>query len=201
MWSVRRAVPLLECGEFSGSGVDGNDANPENAIESEPMSIPANIDDKLHAMGLTLPQVPAPGGNYASARRSGNLVYLAGVISADAGGVMSGTVGQERTVEDGYAAARACALTQLAVLRNELGTLNAIEQVLTLNGYVNAVLGFPDSPTVINGASDLLVELLGEAGRHARAAVGVCALPRNAMVEVQMVVCVAPEKMRTGAAS
>jgi len=77
---------------------------------------------------------------------------------------------------------------QLAVLRRELGTLDAIEEVLTLNGYVNAVPGFGDSPAVINGASDLLVSIFGEAGRHVRAAVGVSALPRNALVEVQMTV-------------
>jgi enamine deaminase RidA (YjgF/YER057c/UK114 family) len=113
---------------------------------------------------------------------------LAGVISTIDGAVAAGTVGLNRTVEEGYAAARACALTQLAVLRQHLGSLDAIKQVLTLNGYVNAVSGFEDSPKVINGASDLLVEIFGDAGRHVRAAIGVSALPRNALVEVQMTV-------------
>jgi enamine deaminase RidA (YjgF/YER057c/UK114 family) len=92
----------------------------------------------------------------------------------------------DRTIEEGYAAARACALTQLAVLKRELGSLDRIAEVLTVNGYVNADPGFADSPAVINGASDLLVAVLGEAGRHVRAAVGVSALPRNALVEIQM---------------
>jgi enamine deaminase RidA (YjgF/YER057c/UK114 family) len=89
-------------------------------------------------------------------------------------------------VEEGYAAARACALTQLAVLRRHLGSLDLLKSIVTVNGYVNAVAGFADSPRVINGASDLFVEVLGDAGRHVRAAIGVSALPRNALVEVQI---------------
>ena len=113
-------------------------------------------------------------------------MFLSGVISTDAQGVITGTAGADRSIEDGYAAARACALTQLAALKRELGSLDRVAEVLTVNGYVNAVAGFPDSPAVINGASDLLVAVFGEAGRHVRAAVGVNALPRNALVEVQM---------------
>jgi len=138
-----------------------------------------------------LPQLPAPGGNYLSAKRVGTIVYLAGVVSANADGVITGTAGLDRSIEDGYAAARACALTQLAVLKRELGSLNRVAEVLTVNGYVNAAPGFADSPAVINGASDLLVQIFGEAGRHVRAAIGVSALPRNALVEVQMTVRVA----------
>ena len=145
-------------------------------------------EEHLSALGLTLPPPPAPGGNYLSAKCVGAIVYLAGVISTNSSGVMTGTVGLDRTVADGYSAARACALTQLAVLRRELGSLDAIAEVLTVNGYVNAVAGFEDSPAVINGASDLLVQLFGEAGKHVRAAVGVSALPRNAIVEIQMTV-------------
>ena len=85
----------------------------------------------------------------------------------------TGTVGAGRTIEEGYAAARACALTQLAVLKQHLGSLDAVKKIVTVNGYVNAVPGFQDSPKVINGASDLFVELFGEAGRHVRAAIGV----------------------------
>ena len=138
-----------------------------------------------------MPQLPAPGGNYLSAKRVGTIVYLAGVVSANADGVITGTAGLDRSIEDGYAAARACALTQLAVLKRELGSLNRVAEVLTVNGYVNAAPGFADSPAVINGASDLLVQIFGEAGRHVRAAIGVSALPRNALVEVQMTVRVA----------
>ena len=145
-------------------------------------------EEKLAALGLTLPQLPAPGGNYVSAKRFGAIVYLAGVISTDAGGVIAGIADSSRIVEAGYAAARACALTQLAVLRRELGSLDRVAEILTVNGYVNAASGFGDSPAIINGASDLLVEVFGEAGRHVRAAIGVSALPRNALVEVQMTV-------------
>ena len=105
------------------------------------------------------------------------IVYLAGVISAGPQGVITGTAGADRSIEDGYAASRACALTQLAVLKRELGSLDAVAEVLTVNGYVNAAPGFADSPAVINGASDLLVQVFGEAGKHVRAAVGVSALP------------------------
>ena len=101
---------------------------------------------------------------------------------------MTGTVGLDRTVADGYNAARACALTQMAVLERELGTLESVAEIISLNGYVNAIAGFEDSPAVINGASDLLVQVFGESGKHVRAAIGVNALPRNAIVEIQMTV-------------
>jgi enamine deaminase RidA (YjgF/YER057c/UK114 family) len=143
---------------------------------------------KLRELDITLPVPPEAGGNYLSAKVVGRIVYMAGVISTDKSGVISGTVGLNRSVEDGYAAARACALTQLAVIRHQVGSLDAVKSVVSVNGYVNSVPGFPDSPKVINGASDLLVELFGESGRHVRAAIGVSGLPRNAIVEVQMVV-------------
>jgi enamine deaminase RidA (YjgF/YER057c/UK114 family) len=150
--------------------------------------MPAGTEARLKNLGISLPTLPAPGGNYLSARAIGPLVFLAGVISTDSAGVIAGTAGADRTVEEGYAAARACALTQLAVLRQHLGSLDAVKTIVSVNGYVNAVPGFPDSPRVINGASDLFVELFGEAGRHVRAANGVSALPRNALVELQMTV-------------
>ena len=145
-------------------------------------------EERIVELGLALPQAPAPGGNYVSAKRVGAVVYLSGVISTRAEGVIAGTVGADRSVADGYAAAQACALTQLAVLKRELGSLERVAEVLTVNGYVNAAPGFADSPAIINGASDLLVGVFGEAGRHVRAAVGLSALPRNALVELQMTV-------------
>jgi enamine deaminase RidA (YjgF/YER057c/UK114 family) len=143
-------------------------------------------ENKLASLGIDLPTPPAPGGNYVSAKRLGSVVYLSGVISTGPGGIITGKAGEDRTVEEGYAAARACALTQLAVLRRELGSLDRVAEVLTVNGYVNAAHGFADSPAVINGASDLLARVFGEAGRHVRAAVGVSGLPRHALVELQM---------------
>jgi enamine deaminase RidA (YjgF/YER057c/UK114 family) len=148
----------------------------------------ALIESRLRELGIVLPALPEPGGNYLPARTVGPIVYLAGVISMRDGEVISGTVGADRRIEDGYAAARACALTQLAVLASHLGSLDRVKNLVTVNGYVNALPGFPDSPKVINGASDLFVEIFGDAGRHVRAAIGVSALPRNALVELQMTV-------------
>jgi enamine deaminase RidA (YjgF/YER057c/UK114 family) len=142
--------------------------------------------EALAALGLSLPAPPAPGGNYVAAKQSGSTLYLSGVISTGPDGVIAGTAGVDRTVEEGYAAARACALTQLAVIQRELGSLDRVAEVLTVNGYVNAAAGFADSPAIVNGASDLLVQVFGEFGRHVRAALGVSALPRNALVELQM---------------
>jgi len=145
---------------------------------------------RLIALGLTLPSPPQPGGNYLPARRAGNLLYLSGVISTVAGSVVQGTVGLDRSIEEGYQAARACALTQLAVIRRELGSLDLVLGVVSVNGYVNSVAGFPDSPKVINGASDLLVAVFGDEGRHVRAAIGVSGLPMNALAELQMLVAI-----------
>lgn len=149
-------------------------------------------EQKLSEISVALPQLPMPGGNYVSSKQVGEVVYLAGAISSGPNGVITGTAGAGSSIEQGYAAARACALTQLAVLRRELGSLDRVAEVISVNGYVNAAPGFADSPAVINGASDLLVEVFGEAGRHVRAAVGVSALPRNALVEIQMTVRVKP---------
>ncbi|HEV2215465.1 MAG TPA: RidA family protein [Terracidiphilus sp.] len=156
-----------------------------NSREMKPMESP---EENLKALEIELPQPPKPGGNYVSTKRVGAVLYLSGVISTGPEGVIAGVAGAGRTVEEGYAAARACALTQLAVLKRELGSLDCVAEVLTVNGYVNAAPGFADSPEVINGASDLLVKVFGDAGRHVRAAVGLNALPRNALVEVQMTV-------------
>ncbi|SNT30713.1 Enamine deaminase RidA, house cleaning of reactive enamine intermediates, YjgF/YER057c/UK114 family [Granulicella rosea] len=142
----------------------------------------------LAELGLTLPAAPAPGGNYMSAKTVGNLVFLAGVISQTADGIVTGTVGLDRTVEEGYDAARSCALLQLAVLERHLGSLAAIKSVVSVNGYVNSIAGFADSPKVVNGASDLFLAVFGEPGRHVRAAIGVSGLPRHALVELQMTV-------------
>lgn len=142
----------------------------------------------MQELGLVLPSPPQAGGNYVPAKTVVGVVYLAGVISTGPDGIITGTVGQNRSVEEAKAAAKCCALTQLAVLQHHLGSLDAVKQIISLNGYVNAVAGFAESPQVINGASDLLVQVFGDAGRHVRAAVGVSALPRNALVELQMIV-------------
>jgi enamine deaminase RidA (YjgF/YER057c/UK114 family) len=155
---------------------------------SEGKGTTMSAEERFAALGLELPTPPTAGGNYLSFRQLGKVGYLAGVVSSNADGVITGCVGDGRSVEEGYAAAKACALMQLAVLRKFLGSLDRVEAVLTVNGYVNCVAGFSETPKVINGASDLLIEIFGDAGRHVRAAVGVNALPRNALVELQMTV-------------
>jgi enamine deaminase RidA (YjgF/YER057c/UK114 family) len=147
-----------------------------------------NIEKNLLEAGHMLPSLPTPGGNYVPAKTIGKLVYLSGVISTDANGVIAGRAGDDCGIEKGYAAAQACTLMHLAVLRQHLGSLDVVKSVVSVNGYVNAAPGFADSPKIINGASDLLVKVFGDAGKHVRAAVGVSALPRNALVELQMVV-------------
>ncbi len=142
----------------------------------------------LESLGIKLPPPSVPGGNYTSAKTCGNIVYLAGVVSQTPEGIITGTVGLDCTIEEGYAAARSCALMQLAVLESHLGSLDKIRSILTVNGYVNSVPQFADSPKVINGASDLFMSIFGEPGRHVRAAIGVSGLPRNALVELQMTV-------------
>lgn len=142
----------------------------------------------LARLDLKLPPPPTPGGNYCTAKTVGALVFLAGVISQDASGVITGTAGADRTADDAYAAARSCALLHLTLLEQHLGSLSRVKGVVSVNGYVNSVPGFADSPKAVNGASHLLMAVFGEAGRHVRAAIGVSGLPRNALVELQMVV-------------
>ncbi len=141
----------------------------------------------LQSLQIELPPPPVPGGNYLPFTRCGNVVYLAGVISVTSDGESwTGQIGNERDLEDGRRAARLCALNALATLRSITGSLDDVERLLYLGGYVNAVAGYGQSPSVVNGASDLFVEVFGEAGRHARAAVAVAGLPRNATVEIQL---------------
>ncbi|MGJ3242138.1 MAG: RidA family protein [Opitutales bacterium] len=148
-----------------------------------------DYEAKLELLGFDLPETPAPGGNYVPAVRVGNLVYTAGTICIKDGEMThTGKVGEGQTVESGYAGAQVCALNLLAAIKGEAGSLNNLKRFLTVNGYVNAVAGFPESPRVINGASDLFVSVFGERGKHARAAVAVAGLPRDSTVEVQCVV-------------
>lgn len=148
-----------------------------------------SAEDKLIELQLELPDAPLPGGNYLTHRRVGNLLYLAGVISVlSDDNEWTGQVGAERSLEYGYEAARACALNVLATIRNITGSLNCVKQFVSLSGYVSAIPAYGQSPSVINGASDLFVEIYGESGRHARAAVSVAGLPRNATVEIQVTV-------------
>ncbi len=148
------------------------------------------IEEKLGQLGYTLPAAAVPSASYLPFRINGNTLILAGVISARDGVVTAGQVGREQTVESAREAAVLCALATLASIKLALGNLSRVREFLYLGGYVNAVAGFDQSPQVINGASDLLVALYGDRGRHARAAVAVAGLPRNATVEIQVTVAI-----------
>ena len=152
----------------------------------------SQVEDKLNAMGLTVPVPPPPGGNYIPARRTGNVVFLSGVTpSRPDGTAFKGKLGRDLTVEEGYAAAQNCALKLLANLKKEIGDLDNVTKVIKLLGMVNSDPDFTQPPAVVNGCSDLLVEVLGEKGRHARSAVGLATLPGGVAVEIEMIVEVA----------
>ena len=147
------------------------------------------IDNKLASLGIVLPAITAPRANYVPARRQGNQVYISGQVPAEGGkDKFTGKLGSEFSVEEGQAAARLCAINILAQLKDALGgDLDRVTGVIRLGGFVNAERDFKDHPKVINGASDLMVEVFGEAGRHARAAVGCYSLPRNVPVEIEAI--------------
>lgn len=145
-------------------------------------------DQRLAELGIELPTAPAPAGNYVACMEVGSLLYLSGAICLVNGEMThTGKIGESRDIAYGQEAARVCALNLLAVAKAHLGDLDRVSRVVQLNGFVNGVPGFADSPAVINGASDLLVEILGERGRHTRAAVAVTGLPKDTTVEIQAV--------------
>ena len=160
-----------------------------------PPSAAQDAESRLAELGITLPSPPAPVANYVRAVRTGNLVFLAGHGPLQANGTyVTGKVGRDLTVDEGYAAARLTGLALLASLREEIGSLNNVRRIVKVNGMVNATDGFQDHPNVINGCSDLFVEIFGpEIGKHARAAVGKVSLPINIAVEIDAVVEVAGE--------
>ncbi|MBL8844582.1 MAG: RidA family protein [Hyphomicrobium zavarzinii] len=150
------------------------------------------IEARLAELGLTLPAAPNPVANYVPFAISGNLLFISGQISKAADGtVVTGALGRDVSVETGQQAARHCALNILAQAKSALGSLDRIGQVLKLTGFVNATADFADHPKVVNGASDLMVEVLGDKGRHTRAAVGVSSLPLNCAVEVDAIIAIA----------
>lgn len=153
-----------------------------------PMS---QIEDRLAAAGVVLPQPNAPVANYVPFIRLGDLVHISGQVSLDAGGGIKGVVGQDVDLVTAQSAARLCGLSLLAQMKAACqGDLDRVVRVVKLNGFVQAGADFFDIPKVINGASDLMVEAFGDAGRHARSAVGVYRLPMNFAVEVDAVVAV-----------
>lgn len=147
------------------------------------------IEARLTALGLSLPSTPAPVANYVPFHLVGNLLFISGQISRGGDGkVMAGKLGGGIGVAEGREAAKLCALNILAVTKAALGDLDRIARVVKLTGFVNAVPAFTEHPQVVNGASDCLVEVLGDKGRHTRSAVGMGSLPLDAAVEVEAII-------------
>ena len=146
------------------------------------------ILDKMTAMGLSLPAVPTPIAAYVNCVRSGNLLFLSGGLPIDGDTKILGKVPSDVPIEEAQRAARICILNRLAVIRDEIGSLDKVKRIVTLNGFVSSEPDFYGHPQVINGASELLVEIFGDKGKHSRTALGVPALPLNCTVEINLVV-------------
>lgn len=166
---------------FQHPGLDASGPDRDNA--------PAmSFEGKLTQLGLRLPSPPKPVATYVPAVLAGDLLFISGVIPFQDGKLTcEGKLGRELTVEQGYEAARVALLNALAIIRNELGTLDRVRKVVRLVGYVASAEDFTQQPAVVNGASDLLVSIFDDAGRHARLAVGAAGLPLNAPVELELI--------------
>jgi len=148
-----------------------------------------DAETRLKEKGIILPSPQKPVANYVNAVRVGNLLYLAGKgPTKPDGSNITGKVGKDLTIEQGYEAARLTAINHLAVIKAELGSLNKVKRIVKVLGMVNCTEDFKDQPKVINGYSDLMVEIFGDKGKHARSAVGMYALPLNIAVEVEVIV-------------
>lgn len=145
-----------------------------------------DVEERLKELNITLRDAPPPVANYVNAVKTGNLLFMAGKGPSKAeGGYITGKVGVDLTVEEGYKAARLTAIAQLSVLKHELGDLNKVVRIVKVLGMVNSDSSFTQHPEVINGFSDLMVEVFGDRAKHARAAVGMGSLPRNIAVEIE----------------
>ena len=150
-----------------------------------------NIEQRLNELNIALPRVGSPLGNYVHARRAGNLLYLSGKGPENTDGTMPrGKLGAGVSIDEGYRHARQIGLVLIAAIKDELGDLDRVEGIVKVLGMVNAAPDFADHPKVVNGCSDLFVEVFGEAGRHARSAVGMSSLPAGIPVEIEVIVAV-----------
>lgn len=165
----------------------------QKTIDTQEPLYSYDVNQKVVDLGISLPELSTPIANYVHAVRTGNLVFTAGKgPTIPEGGLVVGQVGRDLTVEEGYEAARFVAIMQLAALKQELGDLNKVVRIVKVLGMVNCPADFGNQPEVINGFSDLMVEVFGERGKHARSAVGMGSLPRNMAVEIEMIVEVMP---------
>jgi enamine deaminase RidA (YjgF/YER057c/UK114 family) len=152
----------------------------------------AEVDAKLAALGLSLPAAAAPVAAYVPVVEAGGMAYVSGQVSFTGGALVKGRLGDDLSLEDGIQAAQGCGLMILAQLKAALGSFDRVERIVKLGGFVACTSDFTDQPKVVNGASELMVAVFGEAGKHARAAVGVPALPLGCAVEVDAIVAVRP---------
>jgi enamine deaminase RidA (YjgF/YER057c/UK114 family) len=151
------------------------------------------ILEKLAELGLTLPAVPTPIAAYVNCVRTGNLLFLSGGLPIDGDKKIIGKVPSVVSIDQAREGARMAILNRLAVIRDEIGSLDRVKQIVTLNGFVNSEPDFHGHPQVINGASELLVEIFGEKGKHSRTALGVAALPLDVAVEINLIVEIEPD--------
>jgi enamine deaminase RidA (YjgF/YER057c/UK114 family) len=147
-----------------------------------------SVSDRLKAAGVTLPDARPPVANYVPFVITGNLLFISGQVSITPEGLIKGRLGEDMTLEQGQQAARACAINLITQMKSALGDLERVTRIVKLGGFVNAAGDFSDIPKVVNGCSDLMVEIFGDKGRHARAAVACPVLPMGAAVEVDAVV-------------
>lgn len=145
-------------------------------------------EEKIESLGLTLPPAAPPVGSYVNCVRSGNLLHISGGLPIVGDQKFLGKVPSETSIETAQDAARLALLTRLAILKEEVGELSKVQRIVSLSGFVNAEPDFTAHPQVINGASDLLVEVFGEAGKHSRAAIGTSSLPLGVSVEISLIV-------------
>ena len=147
------------------------------------------IEERLIELGLSVPEVPKPVAAYIPAQKTGNVIFTAGQLPMVNGELISkGLLGQDVEIEQAYKAARICTLNALAAIKGLIGDLDQIQQIVRVVGYVASVPTFTQQPAVVNGASELLLEIFGENGKHARSAVGMAVLPMNASVEIELTV-------------
>lgn len=167
--------------------------NSNPAVKTTEELYDYDVEEKIKSLGIELSQPGAPVANYVSAVTTGHLVYLSGNGGRnESGQFIMGKLGEDLSIEEGYEIARKAGIAQLSVLKQHIGDLNKVVRIVKVNGMVNALPTFTQHPEVINGYSDLMVEVFGDRGKHARAAVGMVGLPRNMACEIDMIVEIQP---------
>ncbi|MEQ6165907.1 RidA family protein [Ekhidna sp. MALMAid0563] len=186
---MKNLITILSLSILICSCNSGHDHTHDGSGQEKEVLYDYDVEEKIASMGIELVEPSAPVANYVNAVRAGNLVFMAGKgPNLPEGGYVTGKVGTDLTVEEGYEAAKLVAAAQLSALKAEIGDLNKVVRIVKVLGMVNCTPEFGNQPEVINGFSDTMVEIFGERGKHARAAVGMGSLPRNIAVEIEMIV-------------